>query len=306
MSEISKIKVPIENELKEFQAFFKSLMKNENRLLNIVLKYILRQKGKQIRPVIVLLSAKAFGTINKSTYIGASMIELMHTATLIHDDVVDNANMRRGLFSINALWKNKIAVLIGDYLLSRGLLLAIDNNQYDFLKEISATVKQMSEGEILQIEKARKLNITEEVYYDIIKKKTAVLISTSTVLGAKSVSSDKEIIDKVRLLGEYLGMAFQIKDDLFDLQKTNKTGKDTGNDLQEKKSILRIIHKNKKSKQDVDIIRDFIIKKKGIEYSEKVMDNFKEKSLEIINTFPENEIKKSFIILVDYITSRKK
>ena len=324
MSDLSKIKSPIENELKEFQTFFKSLMKNDVRLLNIIIRYILRQKGKQLRPILVLLTAKLLGEINKSTYIGATMVELMHTATLVHDDVVDNADKRRGMFSINALWKNKIAVLLGDYLLSRGLLISVENEEFDFLREISNTVKQMSEGELLQIEKSRKLDINENIYYEIIKKKTAVLLSACTVLGAKSVNATTEQIEQIRELGENLGMAFQIKDDLFDLQRINNTGKTSGNDLQEKKitlpliyslqnstdkqkkQILRIVGKNKKSKQDIEQITNFIIEKKGIEYATKIMNNYTKKSQEIINNFPDSKAKESFKLLINYITSRKK
>ncbi len=324
MSDLSKIKHPIESELKEFRTFFKSLLKTDTKLLNIVINYILRQKGKQLRPILVFLTAKLLGEINKSTYIGATMIELMHTATLVHDDIVDNADKRRGMFSINALWKNKIAVLMGDYLLSRGLLISVENEEFDFLREISNTVKQMSEGELLQIEKSRKLDINETVYYDIIKKKTAVLLSACTVLGAKSVNATDEQITQIRELGENLGMAFQIKDDLFDLQKINNTGKPSGNDLQEKKitlpliyalqnstdkhkkQILKIVGKNKKTKQDLEQITNFISQKKGIEYATKIMNDYKEKSLKIINQFPDSETKKAFILLITYITSRKK
>ncbi|RLD49203.1 MAG: polyprenyl synthetase family protein [Bacteroidetes bacterium] len=324
MSDLSKIKRPIESELKEFRTFFKSLLKTDTKLLNIVINYILRQKGKQLRPILVILTAKLFGKINKSTYVGATMIELMHTATLIHDDVVDNADKRRGMFSINALWKNKIAVLMGDYLLSQGLLISIENDEFNFLREISRTVKQMSEGELLQIEKSRKLDINEDIYYEIIKKKTAVLLSACTVLGAKSVNATNEQVEKVRELGENLGMAFQIKDDLFDLQKINNTGKPSGNDLQEKKitlpliyslqnstekqkkQILKIIGKSKKNKQNIEQIISFISEKKGIEYATKVMNDYTEKSLEIINQFPKSETKQAFILLINYITSRRK
>ncbi len=324
MSDLSKIKKPIEVEFKEFQTFFKSLMRSDIKLLNIVIKYLLRQKGKQLRPILVLLTAKLLGEINKSTYIGATMIELMHTATLVHDDVVDNANKRRGMFSINALWKNKIAVLMGDYLLSKGLLISVENKEFDFLQEISQTVKQMSEGELLQIEKSRKLDINENIYYEIIKKKTAVLLSACTVLGAKSVKATTQQINLARELGENLGMAFQIKDDLFDIQKINNTGKPSGNDLQEKKitlpliyslqnandkqkkQILKLIGKSKKNKDDIDKIYKFISEKKGVEYATKVMNNYIDKAFKILNDFPDNTAKDSYKLLINYISERKK
>ena len=230
---LSEIKAPIAKEVDEFEKKFRSSMKSNVLLLDKIMGYIVKRKGKQMRPMFVFLSAGTVGEIQESTYRGASLIELLHTATLVHDDVVDDANYRRGFFSINALWKNKIAVLVGDYLLSRGLLLSVEHNDFDMLKIVSTAVKEMSEGELLQMEKARRLDITEEVYYDVVRQKTASLIASCCATGASSVSADKATIDKMRLFGEKVGMAFQIKDDLFDYG-TKEIGKPVGIDIKEK------------------------------------------------------------------------
>ncbi|MBN1252208.1 MAG: polyprenyl synthetase family protein [Bacteroidales bacterium] len=324
MSSLKEIKKPIAKEMIEFEKFFKNSMKSKVPLLDIVTNYIIRRKGKQLRPVFVFLSAKLHGEITKSTYNAASLVELMHTATLVHDDVVDESYQRRGFFSINALWKNKIAVLVGDYLLSRGLLLAVDNQEFDVLKIISDAVKEMAEGELMQIEKARKLNTDEDVYFEIIRKKTATLLASCTASGAKSAGVSDEIVEKMRDFGENIGIAFQIKDDLFDYQKNNLTGKPSGNDIQEKKitlpllyslnnsnngehkKIINLIKKHNKNPKRIKEIIDFVNEKGGIEYAEKKMNEYKEKSLKILAEFTDNEAKTALIELVNFTIERNK
>ena len=324
MSAVDIIKAPIKEELKQFEQFFSSTMKSDISLLNLVTKYVLKRKGKQMRPMVVFLTANLFNDSNTATSNGAALIELMHTATLVHDDVVDNSNQRRGFFSINALWKNKVAVLLGDFLLSKGLLLAVNNGNFDLLKIVSKAVEQMSEGELLQIEKTRKLNITEDIYFEIIKKKTAVLIASCAAVGAKSVEATDEQVEEMWKMGENIGMAFQIKDDLFDFQLDNKTGKPAGNDIQEKKMtipliyalskaeksrvkyIKRIINKKNKSNEDIKEVVDFVNQSEGIAYATERMHDFKNQALDIINTFPDSAYKKSIIELINYTTSRKK
>lgn len=324
MSKLDIIKAPIKEDIKKFERYFKDLMKSKVPLLNIITNYIIRRKGKQMRPMFVFLSAKLFGGINSSTYIAASLIELLHTATLIHDDVVDNAYKRRGIFSINAIWKNKIAVLIGDYLLSKGLLLAVNNNEYDLLKIVSESVKEMSEGELLQIEKARKLDITEEVYFEIIKKKTATLIASCAASGAKSAGADDEMVANIKLFGEYTGIAFQIKDDLFDYQKKGIIGKTAGNDIKEKKltlpliyvlknsnksekrRIINMVKKHNNNTKKINEIINLVIENKGIDYATIKMNEYKDKALELLSKFPENPAKVSLTELVNYTTTREK
>jgi octaprenyl-diphosphate synthase len=324
MSSVDKIKAPIASEMKTFEKEFRSTMKTKVPLLNIITNYILRRNGKQMRPMFVFLSAKLNGEINYSTYSAASLIELMHTATLIHDDVVDEAYQRRGFFSINALWKNKIAVLVGDYLLSRGLLLAVNNKEFKLLEIVSEAVKEMSEGELLQIEKSKKLDITEEVYFDIIRKKTATLIAACAASGASSVNAEDEKIEKMKLFGEHIGIAFQIKDDLFDYQKTATIGKPTGNDIKEKKLTLpliytlqnsskseinwalKIIKKHNNDKTKVDELIKFVNNQGGIAYTEKVMYEYRDKALKVLEEFPDNEARASLKEFVLYTTSRKK
>ena len=239
---VSEIKAPIENEMQEFELKFKASMKSSVPLLDKITRYIVKRKGKQLRPMFVFLAAKVCGEMNESTYRAASLIELLHTATLVHDDVVDDSNERRGFFSVNALWKNKIAVLVGDFLLSRGLLLSVDNKDFHLLGLVSNAVREMSEGELLQIEKARKLDIDEAVYFDIIRKKTASLIASCCACGAASVSSDEQVIEQMRAFGESVGIAFQIKDDLFDYGDGTNIGKPTGIDIKEKKMTLPLIY----------------------------------------------------------------
>ncbi|WP_296699259.1 polyprenyl synthetase family protein, partial [Algoriphagus sp.] len=240
-ADLKQIQVPIEAEMAEFEQKFRGLMKSKVKLLDHIMNYIVKRKGKQMRPMFVFLTAGITGGINESTHRGAALIELLHTATLVHDDVVDDSNYRRGFFSVNALWKNKIAVLVGDYLLSRGLLLSVDNEDFHLLKIVSNTVKEMSEGELLQIAKARKLDITEEVYYQIIRQKTASLIASCCAVGASSNDNETELIDKMRTFGEKVGMAFQIKDDLFDYGE-DEIGKPVGIDIKEKKMTLPLIY----------------------------------------------------------------
>src|SRR6187399_3657017 len=239
--DLREIKAPIASELEAFEKHFKDSVRSRVALLDKIMHYIVHRKGKQMRPIFVLLSARMCGDITPKSYTAASLVELLHTATLVHDDVVDDADQRRGFFSINALWKNKIAVLVGDYLLSRGLLVALDNGAYDILQIMSRAVREMSEGELLQIEKARRLDITEDVYYEIIRQKTATLIAACCALGAKSVTEDEELVEKMRKFGELIGLAFQIKDDLFDYSE-EAIGKPTGIDIKEQKMTLPLIH----------------------------------------------------------------
>ncbi len=324
MSKIKEIKALIGPEMKEAELFFKETVKSKVPLLDIVMNYIIRRKGKQMRPMFVFLTAKLIGDVTKSTYNAATLIELMHTATLVHDDVVDDADKRRGFFSINALWKSKIAVLTGDFLLSKGLLLAVKNKEFELLEIVSEAVKEMAEGELLQIEKSRKLDITEETYFKIIYKKTATLIASCTAAGAKSAKANDENMQSLKKFGEYAGIAFQIKDDLFDYQKTNLTGKPTGNDIQEKKMtlpliyalnnssgsekkrILKLIQKHNTNKEKVKEIIEFVKTKGGLEYTEQKMIEYKEKAIDILNNFPNSPAKNALINMVDYIVVRKK
>jgi octaprenyl-diphosphate synthase len=319
---LKEIKAPIASELEAFEKHFRGSMKSKVPLLDKITYYIVQRKGKQIRPIFVFLSAKIWGEINDSTNNAASMIELLHTATLVHDDVVDDSYERRGFFSINALWKNKIAVLVGDYLLSRGLLLAVDNKEYDLLHIVSTAVKEMSEGELLQIEKARRLDIEESIYFDIIRQKTASLIAAACAAGTSSITKDKEIIDKMRQFGEMIGIAFQIKDDLFDYG-TASIGKPKGIDIKEKKMTLPLIFalsqstkqekkyiinsiKNNSTKNKVirEVIQ-FVKDKGGLEYASKAMYEYKSNAMKLVESFPENEAKKSLVRLVDYVIERE-
>lgn len=320
---IEEIQSPIASEMKNFEVKFKDSMKTNVMLLDQIMKYIIHRKGKQIRPMFVFLSAGVSGGITEATYRGAAMIELLHTATLVHDDVVDDSNYRRGFFSINALWKNKIAVLVGDYLLSRGLLLSVDNGDFDLLKIISKAIKDMSEGELLQIEKARRLDITENIYFDVIRQKTASLIAACCAIGVASSGALPEIVEKARLLGEKIGMAFQIKDDLFDYG-SEKIGKPTGIDIKEKKMTLplifalnntqwltkrRIINiiKNESHKPSkVNEVIEFVKLSGGIEYTTKVMKEYVNEALEILKSFPESKFKNSLTELIAFTINRTK
>lgn len=322
-STLAYIKSPIEQELKIFEDRFKNSVKSRVPLLDTIMNYIVKRKGKQMRPLLVLHCAKLFGEVNEATYRGAALVELLHTATLVHDDVVDESNMRRGFFSINALWKNKVAVLVGDYLLSKGLLLSLRNKDFKALEILSTAVEQMSEGELLQMEKARKLNITEEVYFDIITKKTASLLASCCGIGAHSTSQDEKVVEDIILMGETIGIAFQIKDDLFDYGD-NKVGKPTGIDIVEKKmtlpliyaleqgdksekrKIIRIIKKDKKSKKEVQQVIQFVNDKGGLEYAQKRMIEYKSKAEELLDNIPSIASKEYLSTLINYVINRKK
>ena len=325
MNITSQIKQPILKEMELFEKKFHQSMASKVALLNRITYYIVNRKGKQMRPMFVFLTAKMVsnGLVNERTYRGASVIELIHTATLVHDDVVDDSNRRRGFFSINALWKNKIAVLVGDYLLSKGLLLSIDNGDFDLLQIISVAVREMSEGELLQIEKARRLDITENVYFEIIRQKTATLIAACCALGAKSVSEDIHLVETMRKFGELIGMAFQIKDDLFDYTD-EAIGKPTGIDIKEKKMTLPLIYalnnctkqekswlinsiKNyNKDKKRVKEVIQLVKSKNGLQYAEEKMLEFQQEALALIAPFPQSAYKESLILMVNYVIERKK
>ena len=299
-------------------------MSSKVALLNRITYYIVNRKGKQMRPMFVFLTAKMVseGIVNERTYRGACVIELIHTATLVHDDVVDDSNRRRGFFSLNALWKNKIAVLVGDYLLSKGLLLSIDNGDFDLLKIISVAVREMSEGELLQIEKARRLDITEDIYYDIIRKKTATLIASCCALGAQSVIEDEEQVNNMHRFGELIGMAFQIKDDLFDYTD-DAIGKPTGIDIKEQKMTLPLIHvlntctpkdkswlinsikNHNKDKKRVKEVISFVKNNNGLVYAEEKMLQFQQEALQLLNYYPESPFKEALILMVNYVIQRK-
>lgn len=324
MSVLKNIKSPIHKEMDEFETRFRDSMKSSVPLLDKITYYIVKRKGKQMRPLFVFLSAKMFSETSNSTYVAASLIELLHTATLVHDDVIDEAYKRRGFFSINALWKNKIAVLVGDYLLSRGLLISVDNGEFELLRIVSRAVKEMSEGELLQMEKARKLDIKEEVYYEIIRQKTASLIASCCACGASSAGQSKEVVDKMYLFGEYTGMAFQIKDDLFDYGLSDDIGKPTGIDIQEKKmtlpliyalnkadrsqrrEMINIVKKHNKDKKKVSELMDKVVQSGGIKYAEKKMNEYKDKALEILHSFPDSEARESLTQLLTYTVERTK
>lgn len=322
----AQIKEPIREEMELFEQKFRNSMSSKVALLNRITYYIVNRKGKQMRPMFVFLVAKMLSNdskVSERTYRGASVIELIHTATLVHDDVVDDSNKRRGFFSINALWKNKIAVLVGDYLLSKGLLLSIDNGDFDLLRIISVAVREMSEGELLQIEKARLLDIVEDVYYEIIRQKTATLIAACCAMGACSVQPEQpELIEKMRLFGEYIGMAFQIKDDLFDYTE-DAIGKPTGIDIKEQKMTLPLIYvlntctekekqwlinsvkKYNKDKKRVKEVISFVKTHNGLEYATAKMKEFQQKALNILNDFPASSYKEALTLMVNYVIDRK-
>jgi octaprenyl-diphosphate synthase len=317
-----QLKRPILEEMELFEAKFSNAMSSKVALLNRITHYIVNRKGKQMRPMFVFLTAKLLGNTNERTYRAASVIELIHTATLVHDDVVDDSNKRRGFFSINALWKNKIAVLVGDYLLSKGLLLCIDNKDFDLLDIISTAVREMSEGELLQIEKARNLDITEEVYYEVIRKKTATLIASCCALGACSVNSSKVEVKKMRMFGEKIGMAFQIKDDLFDYGK-RRIGKPIGIDIRERKMTLPLIYamqqaspserrwlkqnlkKHNTNKKKVNDVIKYVKNNGGLDYAIQKMHEFQKEANLILDSFPASATKDSLQKLVAYVIDRE-
>jgi octaprenyl-diphosphate synthase len=324
MTSLQKIKAPIHQDLIDFEPFFRETLKGEVPLLNTILKYLYRTKGKQLRPMFVFLSAKLFGDTNQFSQVAACSVELLHTATLVHDDVVDESYERRGVFSVNALWKNKLAVLVGDFILAQGLLLQLQHKQYGFLHLISRAVQDMAEGEILQIKKSRKLDIDSETYFEIIRKKTASLIATSMAIGAASVTQDQEIIEKMYRIGQDAGIAFQIKDDIFDYQDKGIIGKPTGNDIKEKKITLpmlyvlnnsdsteklRILRMIKRKNNNTAAVRELVklvVEKGGVDYATQKMNEFREKAIQGLMEFPDSEARNSLIELMNYITSRKK
>ncbi|MGB2137275.1 MAG: polyprenyl synthetase family protein [Flavobacteriales bacterium] len=324
MNTIKEIKKPIQQEMLLFEKKFKDSLNSKVPLLDKILHYIVKRKGKQMRPMFVFLSGKLFGEINESSFRAASLIELLHTATLVHDDVIDDANMRRGFFSINALWKNKIAVLVGDYLLSKGLLMSLENEEYDLLQIVSKAVKEMSEGELLQIEKARKLDIEEDVYFEIIRQKTATLIAACCACGAVTAKQDKETVERMRKFGELIGIAFQMKDDLFDYYNEDVIGKPTGIDIKEQKMTLPLIYtlrncdrkqkkfiiqtvKNHNTNSDrVSKVLEIVKKSGGINYTVEKMKTYQEEALSLLKTFDDNESRKSLELLVNFVIERKK
>src|SRR5690606_16955333 len=321
--DLKQIQAPIATEMAEFEKKFHFFMKSKVKLLDHITNYIVKRKGKQMRPMFVFLTGGVSGGISEATYRGAALIELLHTATLVHDDVVDDANYRRGFFSVNALWKNKIAVLVGDYLLAKGLLLSVDNSDFDLLKIVSHAVQEMSEGELLQISKARKLDITEEVYYTIIRKKTASLIASCCAVGAATGKVGEEMLEKMRDFGEKVGMAFQIKDDLFDYGK-EEIGKPVGIDIKEKqmtlpliyalnhaswierKKIIYLIRNRNEDKKAVNQVIDFVKKSGGLEYAQEIMDRYYQEALAILQDFPDSDYKESLKALVRYTIERQK
>lgn len=323
MSKLSHIKAPISTELQTFETYFKNTMKSRVALLDRITYYIVKRKGKQLRPMFVLYCAKLCGGIQEKTYIAASMVELLHTATLVHDDVVDDAQTRRGFFSINALWKNKAAVLVGDYLLSKGLLIAIDNKQHRLLEVMSKAVRDMSEGELLQMEKSRSLDIDESTYYEIIRQKTASLIAASCAAGAVSATEDEERIANITAFGEKIGMAFQMKDDLFDYG-VNHVGKPVGNDIKEKKmtlpliymldqmpkgeatSIRKRIRKHHDDNRKMKLIIEDVRSSGGMEYTHERMIAYKQEALDHLKPFVKNDVYSNVVSLVEYVIDRKK
>src|SRR5690606_31851244 len=321
MRSLKEIQKPIATEIAAFERKFKQSMQSSVPLLDIITQYLYKQKGKQMRPMFVFFSAGLCGSINESTYRGASLVELLHTASLVHDDVVDNANERRGLFSVNALWKNKVAVLVGDFLLAKGLLLSVNNNEHKLLKIVSHAVEQMSEGELLQIEKARKLDIKEEIYYEIIRKKTASLIASCCASGACSAGASDEIVEKMRLFGEKIGLAFQIKDDLFDFG-LDDVGKPVGNDIKEKKmtlpliyalnettssqkrNIIKLVKNHNENPEKVAEVIEFVRSSGGLAYATNKMLQYQQEAFDILAEFPDNEYKNGLLALVKFTTER--
>ena len=322
MSTLKDIQAPVKEEMNEFELKFRQSMKSKVMLLDKIMDYIIKRKGKQMRPLFVFLTAAITGKINEATHRGAALIELLHTASLVHDDVVDNAHYRRGFFPINALWKNKIAVLVGDFLLSKGLLLSLKNDDFGLLRIVSNAVQQMSEGELLQMEKARKLDITEELYYEVIRQKTASLITSCCEVGASSGGGTAEDISKMGTFGTNVGMAFQIKDDLFDYESA-AIGKPTGIDIRERKMTLPVIYALKQSSSsevatikkmisdsekksgNVKKVIEFVVAKGGIDYATKKMNHFLSEAIAILKTYPDSVYRNSLEQLLAFTISRK-
>ena len=323
INKLSEISRPIKSELEIFDGLFKNSIRSENSLVDLIARYLIRQKGKKIRPLLVLLSAKIAGGVNDRTYRGATLVELLHTATLVHDDVVDNADKRRGFWSINKMFKNKVAVLMGDYLLSRGLMIAVEGKDFDFLEVITKTVKRMSEGELLQIRKTRKLDIDEETYFKIISDKTASLLETCCEIGAMSTSEDSQYREAIKLFGENIGMAFQIRDDILDYEgNLNIIGKPVGGDIKEKKITLPLIYsmnqvskdeasrikkiiKNVKGKEDIKTIIEFVRRNNGIDYALNTAAEYSAKAKEKLKIFPDSQSRIALEALVDFVIDRK-
>lgn len=320
---LQQIKEPIKDELKSFEQHFRKAMHSQVPLLDKITYYIVHRKGKQVRPMFVFLCAKLCGTTNENTYTAASLVELLHTATLVHDDVVDDADERRGFFSINALWKNKIAVLVGDYLFSKGMLISLRSKQFHLLEIVSDAVQAIIEGELIQLEKARRLDITEDVYFDIIQRKTASLIAAACSAGAATTTQDKETIEIMRQFGEKIGIAFQIRDDLFDFG-TNDVGKPLGIDIKEKKMTLPLIHalnraSKKETKHIINLIKrhntdpekvkeviDFVRASEGLTYAKKAMYDYRSQAFELLTIYPDSPVKQSLQDLVQFVTDREK
>jgi len=324
MSSLNNIKKPVEVEMAEFEAYFGKTMQSDIPLLKIILNYIFRRKGKQMRPLLVFLTAKLNGVISEPTYVAATFIELLHTASLVHDDVVDEANERRGVLSINALWNSKIAVLVGDYMLSTGMHIGVEKGRYDMLGIISEAVKKMSEGELLQLQKARKNHISESDYLRIIQRKTAALISACTACGAQSTTDNADTVQIMKEFGENIGIAFQIKDDLLDYKNTGLTGKRSANDIKEgkitlpliyaltqapyleKQRIIKIVKKRKKTSPETSKVINFVSEYGGLEYAELRMNQYRDKALATLDIYPESEVKTSLKEFIYYTTERKK
>lgn len=324
MPDLGNIRRPVREEMSHFETFFGKAMQSDIPLLKIILNYVFRRKGKQMRPLLVFLSAKLNGEIKEPTFVAATFIELLHTASLVHDDVVDDSSERRGALSVKGLWNSKIAVLLGDYLLAKGLLISIEKDRTDMLKIVSEAVKAMSEGELLQLQKARKLNLKEADYFRIISCKTAALISACSACGARSVTDNPEIVANMKKFGEYTGIAFQIRDDIFDYEATGFTGKPAGNDIIQKKitlplihalelaaplqkrHILKIVGNSKKSKSEITEVVSFVNDHDGIEYARIRMNEYRDKALSMLDPYPESEVKNSLRDFVFYTTSRDK
>jgi octaprenyl-diphosphate synthase len=324
MSLLDEIRKPVLKEMDEFESYFNRTMKSDVPLLKIVLNYILRRKGKQMRPLLVFLTAKLNGKISEPTYVAATLIELLHTASLVHDDVVDDAHERRGALSVNALWNSKIAVLAGDYMLSAGLLISVEKSRYDMLEIVSESVQSMAEGELLQLQKARKMNIKEEDYYKIIISKTAALIAACTATGAQSVTEDPDTIQLMKDFGENIGIAFQIRDDILDYESNGLTGKTVGNDIKERKITLPLIHSlelasssqkrkilsivksRKKTRAEIGEVIKFVSSTGGLEYAETKMNQYRDKALAILDSYPDSDVRESLKQFVNYTTSRNK
>lgn len=322
MARIDEIKAPVASDMAEFEQVFKKALSSKVPMLDHITHYLTRRKGKQMRPMLVFLTAKLHGEVNEGTHRGAAFIEMIHTATLVHDDVVDDANTRRGFFSLNALWKNKIAVLVGDYLLAKGQLLVTDNGEFRTLRLVSEAVREMSEGELLQIEKARRLDIDEEVYYDIIQRKTASLIATCCAVGASTAGVEDEQVQQMKRFGTKLGIAFQIKDDLFDYQEVNRSGKPSGIDIKEQKMTLPLIYalqhaKKQDKKRIINTVKnhhnnpkrvaevvDYVNHSGGIPYAEAAMRKYKDEALAMLETFPQSAERNALQELADYVVER--